>query len=322
MRKALSLMLFIIFLIAMISCGGSDEVAEGNLMAKLPKSVTTIGHINVKKAMGLDVTKQAVESQKEFSTVIEGFDNVYIGISDLSKLTNANPSTTINDLDTDFVVLMSGEYTKDDMNKLATEEMELNQDYKNGDVEGKRNEQVTMLYISDKVIAICSNTYVDQVIESVMNDKNTIDTDSQVYKSAQNMKANLMWITTNLEFLGEQDLAQLGLPNVAGITKFKDFDLGISEGDEKISVSLKLGLDNSEVAKGLADGLNSMIPMMTMFIEPMLKNVPADAKKDVTNLITNTKLKAEKEIISTNMELKTSTIEALSNMAPALMGGM
>lgn len=307
-KRFLILFMVIVAAISLFSCTSNVVYNATDLVGLLPSNVKTVGYVSYENIMSIEIFKELAEEGNDANIIDEimtPFGEVIIGVGEFD--------TVVGNVD-DMVMLMSGEYLKEDIKTKVAEALDVEElEVKDFDgVEGVTVQGNSMLFISETLIALTTPGYETKVI-SATNGKDTLDNKSDLYQRCMEMTSNMSWIVSDLEHLGEQDFSGLGV----GITQKASFNistLGISEAEGLITMDISIGMDNSEVVETLADTLNMLIPSLySMLVRSYVKQYITDQEliDEIQTMVDDLKFKAEELSLTTKIEIKLSTIEQL-----------
>lgn len=321
MKKIISILLCVIVIFGFIACNGESK-STSDVMAKLPASVKSIGYINVENMMKVDATKELLETfGEDYKDIINNFKEVIIGVSEVKG------GMDLSSLDADrignYVIILSGKYEEKKIRELVKNEMNLTEEIKIKNFKGLKGKDGSLIFLTDNYIAITSLGFEEEVISAIKEGKNTLGKNSDIYKKAKNMNSSeLMWIVSDLSYMGEVKLSDLGLEGIDEKTSFHTLKFAISENNNILNLSLSIDLDSKKVGEKIKTNLETTLKMSYGIFSKtgLLSKLDPELKKELDQIVSNFKINVSNKTISTNIKLKLDMLKKLEQAIPSLMG--
>jgi hypothetical protein len=311
-RLKIILLISVIFLLSVLlfSCTGSkagiNAISTDELIAMLPYNVKTIGYADYQSIYNTDEFRNVIQKgdMPYVEEMLKPFAEFVIGVG------KVNPDKISRTKD--VVVLMSGEYSKETISQIAQENFKFDETMTINSVESITNGDWSFIFVADNLLALSRNGYENEVINSTKYNKNTIDKNSVLYKSAIEMeKTNIGWTVSNFEYIGDI-FDGLNIPGMKQKMYISITKLIISQTKDDVKFEIVLEDLNSSGIGIMKSMLQLVKPILYMFLRPELnKLLTNEQMNEIDKVYNNISIDTVGNSIKVNAVLSVYTVSAL-----------
>jgi len=318
MKRSIISTIIVLFLLLFTFCTGNqpkDAMLVKDVIGKMPASIKTIGYVNFGNIAKIDEFRNVLkETNMGYATeLMEPFEYLVFGVGEVDPM---NLSQT-----NEIVIFMSGKYNKSTLNKIVKDKMGLNEVSKIEKVEIIKNKDTALIYLSANLVAFTKLGFAETVVNSAKLGKNTIDTNSDLYKVSVNTNSELVWTVSDFNYLGKQVLSYIS-EGTGGGTHFNITTVNISKENKNLSFNISVVLDNSNVTKPTITILRTILPITYLLIKDRVASFinNSDAIKEIDGIISNLDFENSDKTISTTIKLTIPTIALLWKNISSIIG--
>ncbi len=299
-----------IFIILLIPVLGISQTSS-NLIDMLPAETEAILHINIGNIFRLPYVDALLqeEGMDDDLEVFKNFDEMIISTVSFDE-------DVIDNMDEVPLIYLKGDYQPAAVKQNF---IDMGEDYEEIFIEGVEGIQVddtSLLFVSPTIMAITSLEDELRILNIMRNPDSdaAIDKQSGIYKKAKSMKSNIMWVVGDLNFLGEINFGDFGLP-IQTRTALELMDFSISLIDNKFDIEANVGMTEEGAAEQIANFMMASVSMFAPLINDDIPDEIAHLKGYITNAINSISIIGANNVLALTISIEMLLVEELIDYA-------